>query len=291
VPYTFPLSKPIDELVCEDNRDRFDILCNLLERTNLDDALDNPSKSFTLFAPVNDAFIDLQDELDVGVEEFTNQELAFLLQGHGARGEFFDDDLDCDARLDMINGEFTTTRCDDGKFQVGEGNTPLNAPRIIRADQEACNGVIHVIDHVILPSQFTPAPNPDPTPHPTPHPTDEQTPEPTPHPTDEQTPEPTSHPTPHPTDEDTPQPTPDPTPHPTDEQTPEPTPDPTPHPTDEQTPEPAPEPTPDPTPQPTDCSTICKSAVEVCSFILSATPFPVLFGSLMHKSDHCCCCC
>lgn len=56
----------------------------------------------------------------------------------------------------MANGKFTRTVCKDHDvFQRGAGNTKADMPKIIGADVMACNGVIHVIDEVILPKQLT----------------------------------------------------------------------------------------------------------------------------------------
>lgn len=46
---------------------------------------------------------------------------------------------------------------------MGTGNTPEDAPRIVGPDVFACNGVIHVVDNVILPIEVLPAPTSTPT--------------------------------------------------------------------------------------------------------------------------------
>lgn len=52
----------------------------------------------------------------------------------------------------MTNGKYTRTICrGDHIFQKGSGNTKDDKPEIIGIDVEACNGVIHVVDEVILP--------------------------------------------------------------------------------------------------------------------------------------------
>jgi uncharacterized surface protein with fasciclin (FAS1) repeats len=62
------------------------------------------------------------------------------------------DDLKCGESVHMTNGEDTSTRCKNGSFfQKGEGNTKDDMPEIVGPDILACNGVIHVIDEVILP--------------------------------------------------------------------------------------------------------------------------------------------
>ena len=60
----------------------------------------------------------------------------------------------CSYLLHMANGDDTRTICRDGTqrlFQKGNGNTDDDRPRIVDFDKEACNGVIHTVDEVILP--------------------------------------------------------------------------------------------------------------------------------------------
>jgi uncharacterized surface protein with fasciclin (FAS1) repeats len=55
----------------------------------------------------------------------------------------------------MLDGAPTGTLCPPSgeTQQVGQGNTPEDAPTIIASlsDVQACNSVIHAIDRVILP--------------------------------------------------------------------------------------------------------------------------------------------
>jgi hypothetical protein len=119
--------------------------------------LDDRDESLTVFAP-NDAAFEAISEV---LPELTDDEIQFVLLYHVADGEVSVVDLVCESEVEMINGLFTETQClDDGSiFQVGTGNTALNAPRIIQVDIEACNGVIHVIDNVILPAAPTAPPS------------------------------------------------------------------------------------------------------------------------------------
>jgi hypothetical protein len=52
----------------------------------------------------------------------------------------------------MTNGEDSRTVCKgDAIYQKGGGNTDDALPQIISADIVACNGVVHVVDNVMLP--------------------------------------------------------------------------------------------------------------------------------------------
>lgn len=143
------------DLACED--DSLSILCSALQATELDAVL-NQAGPFTVFAPIDDAFLALGDstltallEEDVGLRSLTD-----ILLYHVVQDEIiFADDLVCLGRLQMANGEFTRTLCHGQKgrsFQIGYGNSYKNYPEIIIPDiRDACNGVIHVIDRIILP--------------------------------------------------------------------------------------------------------------------------------------------
>mmetsp|Transcript_45956 Transcript_45956/g.112128 ORF Transcript_45956/g.112128 Transcript_45956/m.112128 type:complete len:692 (+) Transcript_45956:127-2202(+) len=175
--------------------DDFSTLCAVLKSTGLDSAVGDPTAELTVFAPTNEAFERIADI----IPELTERELVFLLLYHVTGGEITSTDLVCDGQLVMLNELSTTTVCtpDGGLFQVGVGNTSLDAPRIILPDVDACNGVIHAIDMVILPARaITDPPVPAPTDPPVPAPTDP----PVPAPTDPPVPAPTDPPVPAPTD-------------------------------------------------------------------------------------------
>lgn len=52
----------------------------------------------------------------------------------------------------QASGFPTLHKCTDkGVFQIGEGNTKENWPEIVTVDIEVCEGIVHVVDNVILP--------------------------------------------------------------------------------------------------------------------------------------------
>ena len=53
---------------------------------------------------------------------------------------------------DPFANDFSNTVCQElGKYQIGNGNVFGMWPLIIEADLETCNGVIHVVDDVLIP--------------------------------------------------------------------------------------------------------------------------------------------
>lgn len=127
----------------------FSTLCSLLETTGLGAVVGDATTSFTVFAPTNGAFEVIASVLP-GLSE---QQIVFVLLYHVASGVIAMDDLVCDGEIVMANELPTTTICTvEGEiFQVGTGNVEPTFPQVVTTDIEACNGIIHVIDNVILP--------------------------------------------------------------------------------------------------------------------------------------------
>ena len=52
----------------------------------------------------------------------------------------------------MANDMYSRTICDDGvpRFQRGSGNPDDSLPKFVEFDIEACTGVVHIIDEVMM---------------------------------------------------------------------------------------------------------------------------------------------
>jgi uncharacterized surface protein with fasciclin (FAS1) repeats len=67
----------------------------------------------------------------------------------------FKKDLPCTAGQNLITsamGKTSRTLCEDDTphFQKGKGNSDNALPKIVNFDIQACNGVIHTVDKVLL---------------------------------------------------------------------------------------------------------------------------------------------
>jgi transforming growth factor-beta-induced protein len=120
---------------------------------------------WTIFAPTNLAFQALSA---TAIEYLMDDVIALtdLLLFHiaGSGQIYHMDDLQCDGELIMANGDITTTLCKDSSnskkpsatnagrvwYQVGAGNVVPPYPQITTANLPACNGIVHVIDQVLL---------------------------------------------------------------------------------------------------------------------------------------------
>jgi hypothetical protein len=114
---------------------------------------------YTVFGPTNAAFSKLPKATtnflfsDKGTDMLRDIVRYHIIENR----RIIYQDLVCDKSFSMTNGEDTRTKCrNDGftKFQVGDGNTirPVDdEPQIVFKDIFVANGVLHVVDEVILP--------------------------------------------------------------------------------------------------------------------------------------------
>jgi transforming growth factor-beta-induced protein len=122
----------------------FSHLIEAVSRAGLVDAL-NGNRQFTVFAPTDAAFEDLFAALNVsGVDEIPLDTLTAVLLYHVAPGERLSGDVLDSTRIRTLQRGFLTPSVHDGSAWV-------NDARIVAADVDVSNGVIHVIDKVLLP--------------------------------------------------------------------------------------------------------------------------------------------
>ena len=127
---------------------------------------DQDVKKWTLFAPTDDAFAAIKDELGTLTEEEIGRIVLFHIIGRSGERDDVPDNFLSYEQLEgtkiyqMLSGDNSRTKCvKDGdtdlleKFQKGGGNKKNgNLPRIIDADIMGCNDIVHVIDGVMLPN-------------------------------------------------------------------------------------------------------------------------------------------
>jgi len=141
----------IVEFVCEDTI--LSILCDAVTAAGLGDDLGS-NGSYTVFAPTDNAFQVLGTTLLDELLADPAGELSKILRYHVAEGEIFDNDLECGLELLMLEGGSTNTVCDvnGDKEQIGTGNSFETWANIIHTDIETCNGVVHIVDNVLIPT-------------------------------------------------------------------------------------------------------------------------------------------
>ena len=138
------------------SNENFTTLVAALDAADLVNTLDGEGP-FTVFAPTNDAFAKLPEGT---VEELLKPEnretLTSILTYHVIAGEY-----NAAAVIDAIkknNGSFTVPTIEGGRiiFTIENGSVVLtdvqnNTSTVVTPDVEASNGVIHIIDTVIMP--------------------------------------------------------------------------------------------------------------------------------------------
>jgi transforming growth factor-beta-induced protein len=124
------------------NNPDFSILVEAVTKAGLAEALsaDGP---FTVFAPTNDAFKSLFSQLGVsGVKDLTAEQLTPILTYHVVSGKVMSTDLS-NTSVATLNGHKI-------KIDLSSG-VKINDSKVVAADIEGKNGVIHVIDSVLIP--------------------------------------------------------------------------------------------------------------------------------------------
>ena len=105
---------------------------------------------FTVFAPTNDAFAALLEDLDVSAEELLGREdLAEILTYHVVSGEVLAADLSDGQKVTTVNGDELTVSVSNDGVTLTDSND--NVSNVTATDISASNGVVHLIDAVVLP--------------------------------------------------------------------------------------------------------------------------------------------
>ena len=119
----------------------FTTLVAAVKAAGLVDTL-NGTGPFTVFAPTDDAFAKLPKET---VEELLKDKdgLTKILTYHVVSGKVMAKDVMTMEEAKTLQGEDITIDSSDGVM--------VNNAKVIKADIECSNGVIHVIDTVLMP--------------------------------------------------------------------------------------------------------------------------------------------
>ena len=130
------------------NTDGFSTLVTAVTEADLVDTL-NGEGPFTVFAPTDEAFAALPPGvLDALLLPENQETLAKILTYHVVPGQVM--------AADIADGDVATVEGQTVALSTADGVT-VNGATVIQADVVADNGVIHVIDAVILPPDVDPA--------------------------------------------------------------------------------------------------------------------------------------
>jgi uncharacterized surface protein with fasciclin (FAS1) repeats len=99
---------------------------------------------FTVFAPTDAAFASIQKNMDTLLKPENKEKLSKVLTLHVVSGKLMAADLKEGKELTTVQGEKLKVHVKVGKVMIGDAH-------VTSADIHASNGVIHVIDKVLLP--------------------------------------------------------------------------------------------------------------------------------------------
>ena len=125
------------------NNDNFSTLANLVEEADLGETLSSEGP-FTVFAPTDAAFAAL-DDATLNAVAADKELLQEVLLYHVVAAKVSSSVAVTLNEAEMANGGLVTLNLQDGSLYL---NTSV---KVIATDIEASNGVIHVIDGVLLP--------------------------------------------------------------------------------------------------------------------------------------------
>lgn len=121
----------------------FSILVEAVVKADLVATL-NGAGPFTVFAPTNAAFQELFTTLEVsGIADLTKEQLVPILLYHVVSGNVVSSELST-GNVATLNGDIAVT--------VGTDVTINGTSKVILANVQGSNGVVHAIDEVLLPS-------------------------------------------------------------------------------------------------------------------------------------------
>lgn len=99
---------------------------------------------FTVFAPTDAAFAAIQSDVDELLKPENKAKLAKILTYHVVSGKALASSLKDGQELTTVEGGKLKVTLQDGKVMIGNA-------QVTSADIVASNGVIHVIDKVLMP--------------------------------------------------------------------------------------------------------------------------------------------
>lgn len=136
--------KKMDIVDTAASADDFSTLVTAIKAADLVDTLkgDGP---FTVFAPTNDAFAKLpHGTLDDLLEPENKEKLASILTYHVVSGKVTAAEVVKLRSAKTVNGK-------DVHIRVKHGDVMINSSKVIKTDIDCSNGIIHVIDTVLMP--------------------------------------------------------------------------------------------------------------------------------------------
>ena len=138
------LSTIVDVAVSAGN---FTTLVAALQATGLDDTLADTSKSYTVFAPTDDAFALLGEDTINALLADTDK-LSKILTYHVVEGS-----VDAEAAIGLAGTTVNTVNGQKIALSLSGETLLVNTSSVTNPDVTADNGIIHIVDAVLIPGE------------------------------------------------------------------------------------------------------------------------------------------
>jgi uncharacterized surface protein with fasciclin (FAS1) repeats len=122
----------------------FKTLAKLLGDADLVDVIKRPGP-YTVFAPTDEAFAKVPKDVLDGLAR-DKAKLAEVLKYHVLTSKWSSDDIRLVKQTGTVQGKAV-------QFASSGGSLTVNGAKVVKADVDCSNGMIHVIDAVLLPPQ------------------------------------------------------------------------------------------------------------------------------------------
>ncbi|MBC7919926.1 MAG: fasciclin domain-containing protein [Ferruginibacter sp.] len=118
-------------------------LAAAIKAADLESTLSDTTQKFTVFAPTDAAFASIQSTVDNLLKPENKSKLQDVLKHHVIAGEF--------KASALKSGEITTAGGTKLRIKITGGKVTVNGANVTTADVATTNGVVHVIDKVLVP--------------------------------------------------------------------------------------------------------------------------------------------
>ncbi|AHM63137.1 beta-Ig-H3/fasciclin [Flammeovirgaceae bacterium 311] len=129
------------------SREELSTFASLIENAGMVETVEGVGP-FTIFAPSNEAFNKLpQGRVDALMSMGDSQELKTIIGHHMMSRRLMQDEIENAGNVDLLGGPNLHLRMENGNIMIGNA-------RVVTQSIPARNGVIHIIDQVLIPENI-----------------------------------------------------------------------------------------------------------------------------------------
>ncbi len=119
-------------------------------KAELAETLDDVANNFTVFAPINDAFAMLLEDLNASLDDLSKDDLTPILLNHVVNAFVPAEDVTSGYVSTLATGQDNPLSIN---IQIQDNSVMINnSAQVVLTDVVATNGIIHVVDKVIVPN-------------------------------------------------------------------------------------------------------------------------------------------